>query len=290
MQFSTEGVVILHKQSFSLELGKENRIIRGDIHLSEIDQPAPVILICHGFKGFKNWGFFPVLAEKLADAGFVVISFNFSMNGIGDDLRNFTELDKFSRNTFSREQEDITFLMQQIQQGTLPFRERMDHERIGIMGHSRGGGNSLIYALDHPEDIKAVTVWNSIHRPDFFAPELISEIEKRGIGYITNARTGQLLPIRREVLDDINQNDKRFAILNRVSKLRQPLLIVQGGEDLPGLLEGAKQINDRAPKSLLHIIPSANHTMRAVHPFKEMTPELEEATQETTDFFRKHLF
>lgn len=280
----------MRKQSFSLELGKEDRIIRGDIHLSEIDQPAPVILICHGFKGFKNWGFFPVLAEKLADAGFVAISFNFSMNGIGGDLRNFTELDKFSRNTFSREQEDISFLTQRIKQGTLPFAEMMDPERIGIMGHSRGGGNSLIYALDHPEDIKAVTIWNSIHRADFFAPELISEIEKRGIGYITNARTGQLLPIRREVLDDINRNDKRFAILNRVSKLQQPLLIVQGGEDIPGLLEGAKQINDRAPKSSLHIIPSANHTMRAVHPFKEMTPELEEATQETTAFFEKHLF
>lgn len=280
----------MRKQSFSLELGKEDRIIRGDIHLSEIDQPAPVILICHGFKGFKNWGFFPVLAEKLADAGFVAISFNFSMNGIGGDLRNFTELDKFSRNTFSREQEDISFLTQRIKQGTLPFAEMMDPERIGIMGHSRGGGNSLIYALDHPEDIKAVTIWNSIHRADFFAPELISEIEKRGIGYITNARTGQLLPIRREVLDDINRNDKRFAILNRVSKLQQPLLIVQGGEDIPGLLEGAKQINDRAPKSSLHIIPSANHTMRAVHPFKEMTPELEEATQETTAFFGKHLF
>ncbi len=280
----------MRKTSFSLELGKEDRIIRGDIHLSELDQPAPVILICHGFKGFKNWGFFPVLAEKLAAVGFVAISFNFSMNGIGDDLQNFTELEKFSRNTFSREQEDISFLVQQIKQGTLPFAKLMDHKRFGIMGHSRGGGNSLIYTLDHPEDITAVTIWNSIHRADFFAPELISEIEKKGIGYITNARTGQLLPIRREVLEDINQNKKRFAILNRVSKLKRPLLIVQGGEDIPSLLEGASQINNNAPESILHIISSANHTMKAVHPFKEMTPELEEAIRETSAFFKKHLF
>ncbi|MBA4603033.1 alpha/beta hydrolase family protein [Thermoactinomyces mirandus] len=279
----------MRKKCFSFELGKENRIIRGDIHLSGSDRPAPVILICHGFKGFKNWGFFPVLAEKLAEAGFIAISFNFSMNGVGDDLQNFTELEKFSRNTFSREQEDISFLVEKIKQGNLPFAEAMDHERIGIMGHSRGGGNSLIYALDHPENINAVTIWNSIHRVDFFAPELISEIEKKGVGYITNARTGQLLPISREVLEDIKQNDKRFAILNRVSDLQSPLFIVQGGEDIPGLMEGAKKINDRAPKSLLHIIPSANHTMKAVHPLKEMTPELEEAIQETAAFFKKHL-
>ncbi|MGA8943704.1 MAG: alpha/beta fold hydrolase [Thermoactinomyces sp.] len=279
----------MRKTSFSFELGKENRIIRGDVYLSEIDK-SPVILICHGFKGFKNWGFFPLLAEKLAEAGFVAISFNFSMNGIGDDLQNFTELDKFSRNTFSREQEDISFLVQQIRQGTLPIAEAIDHERIGIMGHSRGGGNSLIYALDHPEDIKAVAIWNSIHRTDFFAPELISEIKKKGIGYITNARTGQLLPISREVLEDIEQNRERFDILNRVSDLKQPLLIVQGGEDIPGLMEGARKIDHLAPRSLLHIIPSANHTMKAVHPFKEMTPELEEAIRETSSFFQRHLF
>lgn len=97
------------KKSFSFDLGKENRVIRGDIRLPKPQLPAPVLFICHGFKGFKDWGFFPVLAEKLAEAGFVTVTFNFSMNGIGEDLENFTELEKFSLNTFSREQEDLAF-------------------------------------------------------------------------------------------------------------------------------------------------------------------------------------
>lgn len=277
------------KQFFSFELGKENRIIRGDVRFKKTNQPSPVIFICHGFKGFKDWGFFPVLAEKLAEAGFVTVTFNFSMNGIGEDLKNFTELDKFSLNTFSREQEDLSFLIDKVLEGNFPFSDAINPEHIGLMGHSRGGGNSLIYALDHPDQVKAVSIWNSIHRVDFFAPDLIDDIEQKGVGYITNARTGQLLPIRREVIDDIKQNQARFSIKNRLPDLHIPLLIVQGNEDLPGLFEGAGEMADLAPISTLHIIEGANHTMGAVHPFEKMTPQLEEAIQATSSFFREHL-
>lgn len=282
--------MILLKQFFSFELGKENRIIRGDVRLKKQHQPAPVIFICHGFKGFKDWGFFPVLAEKLTEAGFVTVTFNFSMNGIGKDLKNFTELDKFSLNTFSREQEDLSFLINKVIAGDFPFSEAINHHQIGLMGHSRGGGNSLIYALDHPGQIKAVSIWNSIHRVDFFAPELIDDIEHKGVGYITNARTGQLLPVRREVIEDIKQNKERFSIKQRLPDLHIPLLIVQGTEDLPGLFEGAGEMADLAPEATLRIIKGANHTMGAVHPFEKMTPQLEEAIQATSSFFQEHLF
>ena len=39
----------------------------------------------HGFKGFKDWGFFPHLADRLARAGLVAVSFNFSGSGVGPD-------------------------------------------------------------------------------------------------------------------------------------------------------------------------------------------------------------
>jgi uncharacterized protein len=279
----------LLKKSFSFDLGKENRVIRGDIRLPKPQLPAPVLFICHGFKGFKDWGFFPVLAEKLAEAGFVTVTFNFSMNGIGEDLENFTELEKFSLNTFSREQEDLAFLIQKVREGDFPYADAIDPGRIGLFGHSRGGGNSLIHALDHPDRIKAVAVWNSIHRADFFAPEVMDDIKRKGIGYISNARTGQLLPVRREVIDDIRQNRERFDIKKRLPDLHLPLLIVQGTEDLPGFMEGAKEMADLADKATLRLIEGANHTMGAVHPFEKMTPQLEEAIQTTSSFFLKHL-
>ncbi|SEM90739.1 alpha/beta hydrolase family protein [Lihuaxuella thermophila] len=278
----------MQQQSFRLDLGKEERLIRGEIRVPEGSGRLPVIIVCHGFKGFKNWGFFPVLAETLAEAGFAVITFNFSMNGVGEDPERFTELDKFARLTFSREQEDLAFLLEHVKRGSLPFAERMHLERTGIMGHSRGGGNSLIFAFDHPE-IQSVVIWNSIHRVDFLDPRIISEIREKGVAYIPNARTGQQMPVGREVIEDIEQNKERFDILGRLPQLHCPLLLVQGDQDLPGFLEGAKQMAEAAPRATLHVIGGANHTMGAVHPFAGMTPHLEEAIRETAGFFKKTL-
>ena len=60
-----------------------SEIIRTEIHYNEGAKEEPCIVICHGFKGFKNWAFFPLLAESLAYAGYIAITFNFSRNGIG---------------------------------------------------------------------------------------------------------------------------------------------------------------------------------------------------------------
>ena len=74
-----------------------SELIRAEIYHRNAIKDAPVIIICHGFKGFKNWAFFPVLADYLAQSGYIAITFNFSRNGIGADLQNFTELEKFEK-------------------------------------------------------------------------------------------------------------------------------------------------------------------------------------------------
>ena len=53
------------------------------------------IIYIHGFKGFKDWGFVPYLGEFLSSHGFLLITFNFSHNGIGEKPLEFTELTKF---------------------------------------------------------------------------------------------------------------------------------------------------------------------------------------------------
>ena len=67
----------------NISLTNENsEIIRTEIRYREDVRNAPGIVICHGFKGFKNWAFFPVIAESLAEAGYFALTFNFSRNGI----------------------------------------------------------------------------------------------------------------------------------------------------------------------------------------------------------------
>jgi uncharacterized protein len=274
---------------FSLEVGKEDRNIRGEVFTGKPSASTPVLVICHGFKGFKDWGFFPYAAEELATRGFTVITFNFSMNGVGEVPDQFTELDKFARNTYSREQEDLTLLFAALRTGRLPLPDDADIQRIGLIGHSRGGANSLLFALDHPAEVQAVALWNSIANVDLFSPQMKQEMKEQGKTVIVNARTQQEMPILAEVLEDIESHREQFDILGRLSQLHQPLLILQGDEDLAVPVHTAVDIDKRAPQSQLHILLGANHTFGAVHPFQGTTPHLSEALDKTASFFHYHL-
>ena len=44
--------------------------------------PRPAVVIVHGFKGFKDWGFFPPFAERVARAGMTAVTFNMSGSGV----------------------------------------------------------------------------------------------------------------------------------------------------------------------------------------------------------------
>jgi hypothetical protein len=87
-------------------------VLRGDIRLpaeggSTNPRGAPsdtALVVCHGFKGFKDWGFFPAVCDELATrVGCPVVSFNFSGSGVGPDLGTFSDPVSFATNTFSRE-------------------------------------------------------------------------------------------------------------------------------------------------------------------------------------------
>jgi pimeloyl-ACP methyl ester carboxylesterase len=278
----------MRKQSFVLDLGKEGRIIRGDLYAAEDARRLPTLVILHGFKGFKDWGFFPYAAETLAKRGFGVITFNFSMNGVGENLFEFTELDKFARNTYSREQEDVAKIIGEIKAGLLPPDGTLDPDRLGLIGHSRGGANSLLYALEDP-NVKGVVTWNGVADVDIFPEELKREIREKGVGTVLNARTGQEMPIHREVLEDLEANRERWNLLKRLPEWNRPLLILQGDQDVSRLVEGAHQLHQAAPQSTLRILPGANHTFGAVHPFQGSTPHLDRVLEETANFFAKVL-
>src|SRR4051812_14796999 len=97
---------MIHKE-FIIRSG-EGEKLRADLRYEVDGKKKPVIIFLHGFKGFKNWGPYPAVCEKIASSGFVSIAFNFSHNGVGDDLMNFTELDRFAENTFSRELDELS--------------------------------------------------------------------------------------------------------------------------------------------------------------------------------------
>ncbi|MFC3750371.1 alpha/beta hydrolase [Paenibacillus sp. GCM10012306] len=246
--------------------------------------PKSLIVIVHGYKGFKDWGMFPYLANALSQEH-EVVTFNFSHSGIGEDLHNFTELDKFARNTFSRELKDMEILLSYLNQhpdlGSLP---------VFLLGHSRGGADALLYALDHPEGITGVISWNGVTQPaDLYSPDQKQDMLQHGRAYILNGRTGQQMPLDAVLLEDLEQHKARYQILERMKETAFPAVLIQGTRDGEHLRHGSAQLNAIRPDIDWVQIPEGNHTFGTVHPFTGPTPQLEQAIAASEAFIDRTL-
>ncbi|MBJ6363713.1 alpha/beta fold hydrolase [Paenibacillus sp. GCM10012307] len=260
----------------------ETRIIRGNIHYASANQPQGTIVIIHGFKGFKDWGMFPYVADRLS-AQYDVIRFNLSRNGVGESLTEFDELEQFGRQTFSGDLEDLGALLERVRTGNLPLEGRQPTaDRLVLLGHSRGGGEAILWALDHPDTVHGVISWNgSVRFTDIFGETGLQEIRERGIAYTRNARTGQMMPLERVIADDLEQNKARFHITERITELRVPLALIQGDQDYRRLIEGSEQLVERRPDIEWISIAGGDHTYGAKHPFQGTTPALDAAIEAT---------
>ena len=266
-----------------------SEIIRAEICHRNAIKDAPVIIICHGFKGFKNWAFFPVLAESLAQADYISLTFNFSRNGIGPDLHNFVELDKFEKNTYSHEINDLKCIVDSVVSGQIG-KGLIDTERIGLMGHSRGGAIAILHAQSDPR-IKSLVTWSAISTVERYTPEQEKKWKSQKYLEFENKRTGQFMRVGTELLEDILKNKTQLNITAAAEKLSTPTLIIHGQEDETVPVNEAQIIYDHLGSSIkeLMIIEGGTHTFGAKHPLESMPEELETVFELTESWFDRFL-
>src|SRR5688572_1846454 len=101
-----------------------------DVRAAGRDSPRPAIVVVHGFKGFKDWGMFPPLAERLARAGFATVTFNLSGSGV-DDRGELVWTDQFGRDTFTAERQDVATVIDALARGELGV---VAPSSIGVVG------------------------------------------------------------------------------------------------------------------------------------------------------------
>lgn len=273
---------------FSFE-SRADDVVRGDVWRPAALDLAATIVVLHGFKGFKDWGFFPYVCERLADGlGCETVAFNFTGSGIGPDLETFTELDRFARNTFSREIQDVDSVLERIAGGSIGGVALEGISRFGLLGHSRGGAIAILSADGHPE-VRALTTWAAIASVDRYAA-LAAQIERDGVAYVPNARTGQQMPIGREILDDLRSNRQRLDVEAAARRLKIPHLVVHGDADESVPVADAQTLARAAGRrGRLEIVRGTGHTLDATHPFRGASAALERVTDLTVEHFRRHL-
>jgi len=270
-----------------LLISKKSNKIRFTVYGLENLKSAPCLIFVHGFKGFKDWGFGPYIGDYFAKKGFFVITFNFSHNGIGEGKTEFTELDKFSENTFSLEVEELNEVIDAYQNSF--FGGKAD-KGIGITGHSRGGAIALLTSQNRSE-VKAVSVWSSVSKLDRYSERQKEEWRKKGVFNILNTRTKQVMPLNLTLLDDIENNSEELSIKNAARNLSKPFLIVHGENDLAVPFHEAEQLLEWSSKesSVFVKIDKAGHTFDIKHPFDGSNPKFETVLDKTENFFKTNL-
>jgi pimeloyl-ACP methyl ester carboxylesterase len=253
--------------------------IRGETYQADVSLGS--VIICHGFKGFAHWAFFPYLARTLAQDGLTAITFDFSGSGIGADRESFTQAEAFAGNTFSRELEDLELIEE------FARRKRWINGKFGLFGHSRGGAMAVLFAASGAGNVNSLVTWAAISYPNRWSPEDVIAWRKRGHTEVTNSRTGQVMRLDTTLLDDVELNGKtRLNIAGAAGKIKAPWLIIHGTADETVPSSEAEHLHSLSKGvSTLRLIEGANHGFSATHPLVETPPVLEGVVLETAKFF-----
>lgn len=261
------------------------RRVRGDVRIPDGPPPRSAVLVLHGFKGFKDWAFFPHVCRMIADSGHAVVSFNFSGSGLGSDPERFTDLEAFAANTLSKEVEEMGWVADWIMEGDLLPRRPL---RLGLLGHSRGGGDAIVHTASDPR-VRALVTWSAVSTFDRWSEATRAEWRARGRIYALNTRTGQQMPLDVGLLEDLEARREALDVEAAASRVSVPWLIVHGEEDHTVELAEARALAGAAADARLRIVEGAGHTYEVGHPFGGPSLQLDEALRATIAHFELHL-
>ncbi len=254
----------------------------------------PVILFLHGFKGFKDWGAFPDVYEEFARSGFAVVAFNMSLNGVGEGMFEFDEPELFRRQTLSQDLKDVGSVISAIKDKSLSSdKVILDTDRVGILGHSRGGHTAVTAAAEYSE-IQCLVTWAAV--ADYnarWSDEMKEDWQTKGFTEIKNSRTGEILPLDKITFDDGIEHADQLMAIKRVQEIYIPSMFIAGKDDEAVPVSETEKLYRTSPAydKEIRLIDNAGHTFQVSHPFEDddFPPEFAEVLDLTEGWFLEHL-
>ena len=271
-------------KQFSISLG--DGVLHGDLHYAG-HTSCPILLIIHGFRGSKNWGFFPTIAEEFAQNGSIVLTWNMSLNGYSKNSQYIDQPDNFARNTITQEMVDTQSIIDSILQDDRiisgDIRSHWNGD-IHVLGHSRGGGIGILISAKNPS-IKKLALWNTISRFGRFTERQKKLWSETGTFPIDETEDGKVIAMNYTYISDLEFHGDEYSPLRAITEVSADILIVHAEQDMTVPIREAHALQEKSHSAHMHSIPQAGHIFGCTHPFTEMTSSLRDAIDTTTAFF-----
>ncbi|MCB0492585.1 MAG: OsmC family protein [Cyclobacteriaceae bacterium] len=221
---------------------KEGQELAARMELPANGHPHNYAIFAHCFTCNKNLNAIRNVVNNMTEAGFGVLSFDFT--GLGESEGDFADTN------FSSNVEDIVaaanFLAKEYSAPSL------------LIGHSLGGA-AVLFATDKIDSIQAVATVGAPSNPEHVQHLIQSnaeDIEKNGVAEVNIG--GRNFTIKKQFVDDL----KKHTLPGILKGMRKSLLILHSPQDATVGIENAAEIYTAAhhPKSFISL-DGADHLM-----------------------------
>tara|TARA_B100000809_G_scaffold262475_1_gene313528 strand:+ start:436 stop:1293 length:858 start_codon:yes stop_codon:yes gene_type:complete len=272
----------------------EDRPIIWDAFFNTDGKRKPLVIFCHGYKGFKNWGAWDLVAQQFKAQDIFFVKFNFSHNGgTAENPIDFPDLEAFAENNYTKELNDLDVMLNHLISEAFEHKNEIDITDITLIGHSRGGGISILKTKEDKRITKLIT-WASIC--DFKKRTAtvgdVAQWRKDGVKYVLNGRTKQQMPHNFQFYEDFKANEQRLHIETAIKQISVPVLIIHATGDTSVKFEEAEALHSWNTKNKLAAIEHSNHVFDTSHPWEEdeLTKALAEVVKKSISFIKQKSF